>query len=54
MVLYELRTYTLRAGAIAEAVNLGFHVEGFKAALLGALVVWLVNFALTQFLVAGW
>ncbi len=41
-------------GKIAEALSLGFQVEGFKAALIGALVVWLVNFALTQFLVAGW
>lgn len=33
---------------IAEALHLGFHVSGFKAALLGALVVWLVNLVLTR------
>ena len=39
---------------IAEGLKLGFHVAGLKAALLGALLVWLVNLALAQFFLAGW
>ena len=34
---------------IARALDLGFRVEGFGAALLGALVVSVVGFVLSQF-----
>ena len=36
-------------GAISDAFNLGFHVEGFKAAFVGALVVTVVSFVLSLF-----
>lgn len=35
--------------AASEALGLGFHVEGFWAAFLGALVVSVVSFALSVF-----
>jgi putative membrane protein len=35
--------------AVLEALGLGFHVEGFWAAFLGALVVSIVSFALSIF-----
>ena len=38
--------------ALSEALGLGFHVRGFWAAFLGALVVSLVSFALSVFLVS--
>ncbi len=34
-------------GWIADQFNLGFHVNGFLAAFLGALVISIVSFALT-------
>jgi putative membrane protein len=34
-------------GAVSDALGLGFHVAGFRAAFLGALVVSLVSFALS-------
>jgi putative membrane protein len=36
-------------GAVSEAFGLGFHVEGFRAAFLGALVVSIVSFMLSLF-----
>ena len=36
--------------AVSDALGLGFHVGGFGPAFLGALVVSVVNFALTLFL----
>lgn len=36
-------------GAISDAFNLGFHVEGFLAAFVGALVVAVVSFVLSLF-----
>ena len=36
----------------SEALGLGFYVRGFWAAFLGALVVSLVSFALSVFLVS--
>jgi len=36
-------------GAISDAFNLGFHVEGFLAAFVGALVVTAVSFVLSLF-----
>ena len=38
--------------ALSEALGLGFYVRGFWAAFLGALVVSLVSFALSVFLVS--
>lgn len=38
--------------AASEALGLGFHVEGFRAAFLGALVVSVVSFALSVFVVS--
>ena len=35
--------------AISDAMGLGFHVEGFRAAFLGALVVTVVSFVLSLF-----
>jgi len=36
-------------GRISDAMRLGFHVDGFWAAFLGALVVSIVSFALSLF-----
>lgn len=36
-------------GAISDAAGLGFHVEGFRAAFLGGLVVSVVSFVLSLF-----
>ncbi len=40
----------LIAARIAEALNLGFFVDGFRAAFLGALVVSVVTFFLNLFI----
>ena len=39
----------LLTSAASDALGLGFHVEGFAAAFLGALVVSVVSFALAMF-----
>jgi putative membrane protein len=39
--------------AISDALGLGFHVEGFGAAFLGALVVTVVSFLLSLFVASG-
>jgi putative membrane protein len=36
-------------GAVSDALGLGFHVSGFRAAFLGALVVTFVSFVLSLF-----
>jgi putative membrane protein len=36
-------------GAISDRLDLGFHVAGFRAAFLGALVVTVISFALSLF-----
>ena len=36
-------------GSVSEALGLGFHVEGFAAAFLGALVVSVVSLMLSAF-----
>jgi putative membrane protein len=36
-------------GAVSDALGLGFHVDGFRAAFLGALVVSVVSFMLSLF-----
>ena len=42
----------LLTSRIAQALNLGFRVEGFGAALLGALVIAVVSFILTRMVAA--
>ena len=39
---------------IARALDLGFRVEGFGAALLGALVISVVSFVLSRFFIREW
>lgn len=40
-------------GRISDALGLGFHVDGFGAAFLGALVVTVVSFMLSLFVASG-
>jgi putative membrane protein len=40
-------------GAISDALGLGFHVAGFGAAFVGALVVSVVSFLLSMFVASG-
>jgi putative membrane protein len=40
-------------GSISDALGLGFHVAGFGAAFLGALVVTVVSFVLSLFVASG-
>ncbi len=40
-------------GRISDALGLGFHVGGFGAAFLGALVVTVVSFMLSLFVASG-
>lgn len=55
LVTLGLFTFVLNAimlwltGAVSDALGLGFHVGGFVAAFLGALVVSLVSFMLSLF-----
>ena len=55
LITLGLFTFVLNAfmlwltSALAGALQLGFHVEGFGAAFLGALVVSVVSFALSIF-----
>jgi putative membrane protein len=44
----------LLTSRIAQALNLGFRVDGFGAALLGALVIAVVSFILTRMFSAEW
>jgi len=59
IVTLGLFTFVLNAlmlwltGAISDALGLGFHVEGFGAAFLGALVVSVVSFLLSLFVASG-
>ncbi len=39
--------------ALSDTLGLGFHVAGFRAAFLGALVVSIVSFTLSLFLISG-
>lgn len=39
--------------AASDALGLGFHVEGFQAAFLGALVVTVISFVLSLFVGKG-
>jgi putative membrane protein len=55
LVTLGLFTFVLNAvmlwltGVVSDALGLGFHVEGFGAAFLGALVVTIVSFMLSLF-----
>jgi len=40
-------------GLVSDAFGLGFHVDGFVPAFLGALVVSIVSFALSLFVRSG-
>ena len=59
LVTLGLFTLVLNAGmlwltsALSESLGLGFRVEGFCAAFLGALVVSIVSFALSMFVTSG-
>jgi putative membrane protein len=59
IVTLGLFTFVLNAlmlwltSAISDALGLGFHVEGFGAAFLGALVVSVVSFMLSFFVGSG-
>jgi len=54
VVTLGLFTFVLNAimlwltGRLSSALGLGFHVDGFLAAFLGALVVTIVSFALSM------
>jgi putative membrane protein len=59
IVTLGLFTFVLNAlmlwltSVVSAAVGLGFHVEGFWAAFLGALVVSVVSFLLALFVASG-
>ena len=59
IVTLGLFTFVLNAlmlwltSAVSGALGLGFHVEGFWAAFVGALVVTVVSFALSLFVSSG-
>ena len=59
IVTLGLFTFVLNAvmlwltGTISDALGLGFHVDGFGAAFLGALVVTIVSFMLSLFVASS-
>jgi putative membrane protein len=59
LVTLGLFTFVLNAfllwmtGALSGALGLGFHVDGFTAAFLGALVVSIVSLLLSVFVARG-
>jgi len=59
LVTLGLFTFVLNAlmlwltGAVSDALGLGFHVAGFSAAFLGALVVSVVSFLLSLFVASN-
>jgi putative membrane protein len=59
IVTLGLFTFVLNAlmlwltSAVSDALGLGFHVSGFGAAFLGALVVTVVSFMLSLFVGSG-
>ena len=59
IVTLGLFTFVLNAlmlwltSAISGALGLGFHVNGFRAAFLGALVISVVSFMLSLFVASG-
>jgi putative membrane protein len=51
LFIFVLNAFMLwLTGAISDAFELGFHVAGFRAAFLGALVVTIASFVLSLFL----
>lgn len=59
IVTLGLFTFVLNAvmlwltSAVSDALGLGFHVDGFLSAFLGALVVTVVSFLLSLFVASG-
>jgi putative membrane protein len=59
LITLGLFTFVLNAvmlwltGAVSDSLGLGFHVEGFGAAFLGALVVTIVSFMLSLFVTSN-
>jgi len=59
IVTLGLFTFVLNAlmlwltSAVSDALGLGFHVDGFGAAFLGALVISLVSFVLSLFVASN-
>ena len=59
IITLGLFTFVLNAlmlwltGRVSDALRLGFHVEGFGSAFLGALVVTVVSFLLSLFVASG-
>jgi putative membrane protein len=54
LFIFVLNAFMLwLTGAISDAFELGFHVAGFRAAFLGALVVTVVSFVLSLFVRRG-
>src|SRR5688572_20558307 len=50
LFIFVLNAFMLwLTGAVSDAFELGFHVAGFRAAFLGALVVTVVSFVLSLF-----
>jgi putative membrane protein len=50
LFIFVLNAFMLwLTGVISDAAGLGFHVSGFRAAFLGALVVTVVSFVLSLF-----
>ena len=54
LFIFVLNAFMLwLTGAISDAFELGFHVAGFRAAFLGALVVTVVSFVLSLLVGSG-
>jgi len=59
LITLGLFTFVLNAmmlwltGAVSDWLGLGFHVEGFRAAFLGALVISIVSFMLSLFVASN-
>ena len=59
IITLGLFTFVLNAlmlwltAAVSDALDLGFHVEGFRAAFIGALVVTVTSFVLSLFVRSG-
>jgi putative membrane protein len=50
LFIFVLNAFMLwLTGVVSDAAGLGFHVSGFRAAFLGALVVTVVSFVLSLF-----
>ena len=50
LFIFVLNAFMLwLTGVVSDALGLGFHVDGFRAAFMGALVVTVVSFVLSLF-----